>query len=156
VHLPSIPLLPSTMSAVKGKARAVEIADEESESEPETDLDDYESSSDSPSSDHRSEYMFPREEPGVGTSTSHNRNPTGNNQWGGRAREQYNISCLAALSPEVMYSPAPLTDKLKNILRELNKNNIVGYSAILQHLSDMGYKLGCVVCIKSYLPYIYV
>jgi hypothetical protein len=83
VHLPPISLLPSTMSAIKGKARVVETVDQESESEPETDLDDYESSSDSPTSDNRSEYILPQDEPSIGTPTSHNRNLTGNNQWGG-------------------------------------------------------------------------
>jgi hypothetical protein len=38
------------MSAAKGKARVVEIANQESKSEPETNLDGYESLSDSPPS----------------------------------------------------------------------------------------------------------
>jgi len=66
------------------------------------------------------------------------------------------VSCLAVLSVEVVYSTVPLTNELKNVLCELNQNNVVRYSAILQHLGKMGYKLGCIICIKSYLPYINV
>lgn len=40
-----------------------------------------------------------------------------------------------------------LTEDLKNILRELNRNNIVGYDAILTHLHGKGYKLGYVTYI---------
>lgn len=57
------------------------------------------------------------------------------------------ISWLTVCSVEVVYSTATLTNKLKNVLCELNRNNIVRYSAILQHLANKGYKLGCVVCI---------
>jgi len=46
------------MSAIKGRAQVVETVDQESKSEPETDLDDYESLSDSPTSDLRSEYRM--------------------------------------------------------------------------------------------------
>lgn len=39
---------------------------------------------------------------------------------------------------------APLTDELKQVLRDLNKNNIIGYSAIMEHLGRKGYRVGCV------------
>jgi hypothetical protein len=91
------------MSAVKGKARVVEIADQESESEPETDLDDYESSSDSPPSDDRSECILPLEEPGVGTSTSYNRNPTGNKLKNRRTHFLFNFFSLLLYHNHFLY-----------------------------------------------------
>ena len=47
---------------------------------------------------------------------------------------------------------APLTDELKDVLRELNRNNVVGYDAILRHLSMNGFKLGYVMTSFSSLP----
>ena len=128
----------TTMSAVKGKARVVEIADQESESEPETDLDDYESSSDSPPSDDRSECILPLEEPGVGTSTSYNRNPTGNKLKNRRTHFLFNFfRCCCTITTFSIMTPRSLShfvcmfqrmDRLFHVILQMQYRILFFYS----------------------------
>jgi hypothetical protein len=75
-------------------------------------------------------------------------NLSGNNQWGGCVgkysdNHSFSISYLTNVV-NLLWLAAPLTNELKDILRELNRNNIVGYDAILSHLAKKGYKMGYV------------
>lgn len=69
----------------------------------------------------------------------YNRNPTGKNQHAS-VRKCDPIDVRRS-SNRLTILPAPLDEDLANLLRELNKNNITGYEAIMEKTAEKGYPL---------------
>src|SRR5882762_748015 len=80
------------------------------------------------------------------TIPTYNRNPHGNNQWGGKVHECYS-SCYhyTLCLTEISYQTGPLDDEFKEILWGYNKNGVLGYNKIIRRLADEhGIKIGYV------------
>lgn len=68
-----------------------------------------------------------------------NHNPAGKNQHTPARKYCYLTDGGQAIVDSVL--TAPLDDNLANLLRELNRNNITGYNAIMEKTAERGYPL---------------